>query len=260
MPFVVGIGYGGRMLRAVAMSFVVLVSCGAPASGDDGFGPAPCTPGEQRACACAGGEPPGVQVCAADGAMFGACMGCGDGATTATGGEATTGDASSDDGALEGTSGAASDPSETTAVDTGIPGDGIPDGPPQAVPPAPPPDGSAIVEQVAALHPDWLLNSCVETGGDNAFLFEVVRRLRAQDDRWGLNWKRGVIDDLSQDVVDYHWGEGPSEESTDVYIIDMIGGHCPKDATPPQPSWIDVTQATLDAGTVGMWTLAGQDL
>lgn len=40
-------------------------------------------------------------------------------------------------------------------------------------------------------------------------------------------------------------------------IIDIIVGHCGDD---PQAGWIDVTQATLDAGTVGMWTLAGQDL
>lgn len=160
------------------------------------------------------------------------------------------------------------DPSLTTTLgddssSTGtpdIPGDGIPDGPPQAVPPAPPPDGSPVVNAVAAEHPDWLQGSCVAAGGNNDFLLEVVRRLREQDDRWGLNWKRGVVGDLSQDVVDYHYGEGLSEESTDVYIIDIIGGHCPKDATPPQPAWIDVTQATLDGGTVGMWTLAGNPL
>jgi hypothetical protein len=94
-------------------------------------------------------------------------------------------------------------------------------------------------------------------GGNNEFLYEVVRRLRQQDDRWGLNWKRGVVGDLSQDVVDYHYGDGVSEESTDVYIIDIIVGHC---GDTPEAGWIDVTQATLDANTVGMWTLAGQDL
>ena len=77
------------------------------------------------------------------------------------------------------------------------------------------------------------------------------------DERWGLNWKRGVIGDMSQDVVDYHYGDGPHEESTEVNIIDVIVGHCGDD---PQAGWLDVTQATLDANTVGMWTLAGQDL
>jgi hypothetical protein len=204
-----------------------------------------------------------VQVCTAAGDQFGPCMGC-EGGTGSSGAGDTDMGSDSGDATAAGTS-ATTTPLTTGAdstgdSDSGIPGDGIPDGPPQAVPPAPAPDGSAVVNEVAAEHPDWLAGSCVAQGGNNDFLFEVARRLRLQDDRWGLNWKRGVIGDLSQDVVDYHWGEGVSEESTDVYIIDMIGGHCPEDATPAQPSWIDVTQATLDADRVGMWTLAGQDL
>ncbi|MBX7083731.1 MAG: hypothetical protein K1X88_31265 [Nannocystaceae bacterium] len=57
----------------------------APACGGDGdrgtttFGSAggnPCVPGEQRACACPGGAPDGVQVCEDGGASFGPCTGC----------------------------------------------------------------------------------------------------------------------------------------------------------------------------------------
>jgi hypothetical protein len=51
--------------------------------------------------------------------------------------------------------------------------------------------------------------------------------------------------------------DGVSEESTDVYIIDVSIGHC---GDKPQATWIDVTQATLDADTVGMWILGGQSL
>jgi hypothetical protein len=243
---------------------LVLAACGDPAAGDDS-GPASCTPGTQQACACPGGSPPGVQVCAPTGDQFGACMGCEGGDTDAS----SSGESGSDPSTTAtATLTTTDDPSLTTTLgddssSTGtpnVPGDGIPDNPPQSVYPDPPPDGSAVVNAVAAEHPDWLTGSCVDQGGNNEFLFEVVRRLRMQDDRWGLNWKRGVIGDMSQDVVDYHYGEGVSEESTDVFIIDIIGGHCPKDATPPQPAWIDVTQATLDGGTVGMWTLAGQAL
>ena len=222
-------------------------------------GAQPCTPGEQQACACPGGQPDGVQVCAEDGDRFGACMGCDpmdvddDGA--GTGGSAGDEGAGTSDGADDdGTDGSAT--ASAGSEDTG-PLPGWPSGPPQSVPPGPPPDAYAIVEQTANELPELLAASCVDTGGNNEFLFEVVRRLRAQDDRWALNWKRGVIGDMSQDVVDYHWGEGPSEESTDVYIIDIIVGHCGDD---PQPGWIDVTGATLEAGEVGMWTLAGQDL
>ena len=256
-----------RITRQLGLATVgwLLGACtaGAP-DRDDGFeesegGGESCVPGEQRACACPGGGPDGAQICADTGDRFGACFGCEGGSDggveSSDGADATTlpGDESADDAPVTTT------PVESSS-DGGDPDDGIPDNPPQAVPPAPPPDGFAVVEQVANEFPELLQGSCVEQGGNNEFLFEVVRRLRMQDDRWGLNWKRGVVGDMSQDVVDYHYGEGLSEESTDVYIIDMIGGHCPEDGSSPQAAWIDVTQATIDAGTVGMWTLAGQDL
>src|SRR6185503_8585450 len=132
-----------------------------------------------------------------------------------------------------------------------------PSGPAQAVYPDPAPDGLAVAQQVASEHPDWLQNSCVDFGGDNQFLFEVVRQLRLLDDRWGLNWKRGNEGDLSQDAVDYLFGEGPCEGNQDVFIIDMIGGHC---GDAPTVVWNDVTADTLNGGTIGRWTLAGQDL
>ncbi len=245
---------------------LVALACGAQAPGDD---PSACVPGEQRACACPGGGLTGAQVCADSGDRFGICFGCSPGGTagsdvgttagltdagmTAGFTDADTGGSSV--GSVGGDTGSSSEGGADTGPQPGEPGE--PAGPPQAVPPAPPPDGYAVVEQVALEHPDWLAGSCVDTGGNNEFLFEVVRRLRQQDDRWGLNWKRGVIGDMSQDVVDYHHGASVSEESTDVYIIDVIVGHC---GDKPQAAWIDVTQATLDADTVGMWTLAGQSL
>jgi len=247
-----------RSLRFV--SCLVLAACTVDADDRADEGPLDtggieqCVPGEQRACACPGGGPDGAQICEATGDRFGACFGCE--------GEGSEDHGGSSEGPVDPTipddddDGDASSDGGTTA-DPPDPNDGIPDGPPQAVPPAPPPDAFAVIEQLAAERPDLLAASCVEMGGNNEFLYEAVRRLRMLDDRWGLNWKRGVIGDMSQDVVDYHYGEGVSEESTDVYIIDMIGGHCGDN---PQAAWIDVTQATLDGGTVGMWTLAGQDL
>jgi hypothetical protein len=254
--------HGAGLVRSL-VGLAFSLACSACQDGGEGrndfatsTAPEPCTPGEQRACACPGGRPDGVQVCDDLGERFDACMGCDadddDGAesTAAAGVGESTGDASSDDGA-DGT------PDPGASSSDGGPMPGWPSNPPQATPPAPPPDAFAVVEQTAIDHPDLLVASCVDTGGDNQFLYEVVRRLREQDDRWGLNWKRGVIGDMSQDVVDYHWGEGVSEESTDVYIIDIIVGHCGDD---PQAGWIDVTGATLEQGEVGMWTLAGQDL
>jgi hypothetical protein len=114
-----------------------------------------------------------------------------------------------------------------------------------------------VVDRLGEERPDLLEQSCVEDGGNNAFLFELVRRLRAIDPRWGLNWKRGNVGDLSQDIVDYYWGPGaPPEGSTDVYIVDIISGHCPGPNDPPSgTTWIDQTQATADAGAIGRWTL-----
>lgn len=112
--------------------------------------------------------------------------------------------------------------------------------------------GAAIVEQLARQYPGDLQNSCTEHGGNNVFMFRVVRALRALDSRWGLNWKRGNRGDLSQDIVNYNYGPGADEDTTNVYIFDIIGGHCGNRA---YPTWIDQTQATRNAGAIGRWTL-----
>lgn len=119
--------------------------------------------------------------------------------------------------------------------------------------PLPLPDMRSVVDALAAERPDLLAASCVDTGGNNEFLFELVRRLRRIDTRWGLNWKRARIGDMSQDVVDYYWGTpGPIEDGFDTYVVDVIGGHCGPD---PRPAFTDVT----DFGSTGArWTLAGR--
>jgi hypothetical protein len=114
--------------------------------------------------------------------------------------------------------------------------------------------GAAVVQQVAAQFPGALRNSCQEHGGSWEFMDRVVDALRQHDTRWGYNWKRGNVGDPSQDAVDYHWGRGQSENSTEVYIIDVIGSHCGD----PNPAWIDQTQATRDSGTIGRWTGRGR--
>ena len=121
--------------------------------------------------------------------------------------------------------------------------------------PLPLPDAYDIVTEMAALHPDWLANSCQDDGGTWQFMDAVVDRLREDDARWGYNWKRGNIGDPSEDVVDYAWGAPPFEESTEVYIIDIIVGHC---GGSPAPGFTDVTQATADGGTIGRWTGRGR--
>jgi hypothetical protein len=111
---------------------------------------------------------------------------------------------------------------------------------------------SSVVNAVASAYRADLLNSCVEHGGNNVWLYRLVRELRRHDTRWGLNWKRGRVGDMSQDVVDYNFSADPDEGTTNVYIIDVIGGHC---GSNPGPAWVDNTEATRQGGTIGRWTL-----
>ncbi len=111
------------------------------------------------------------------------------------------------------------------------------------------------MDEVAPQLPGALEDSCQNDGGSWQFMDALVDRLREDDPRWGYNWKRGVIGDPSEDVVDYHFGPPPFEGSTDVYIIDVIVGHCGPN---PSAGWTDQTQATADAGTIGIWTGRGR--
>jgi hypothetical protein len=117
------------------------------------------------------------------------------------------------------------------------------------------PNMSHVVQQVASARPDLLRNSCQEHGGSWAFMDLVVDTLRTYDTRWGYNWKRGNTGDPSMDVIDYHYGSGRDEGSTEVYIIDIIGGHCGNN---PSPTWADMTDVTRSQGTIGRWTGRGR--
>src|SRR5688500_4979882 len=76
-----------------------------------------------------------------------------------------------------------------------------------------------------------------------------------QGARWGYNGKRGDVNNPSHDVVTYHHGPGPDYGSTAVYIIDVIAGHC---GATPSATWIDVTDATYNGGTIGRWISRGR--
>ncbi len=117
------------------------------------------------------------------------------------------------------------------------------------------PDMWHVVDELAAEHPEMLAGSCLDDGGSWDFMDTLVDRLRETDERWGYNWKRGEVGVPSEDCVDYHYGSGEREGSTDVYIIDVIVGHCGVD---PEPGWLDQTEATADAGTIGIWTGRGR--
>jgi hypothetical protein len=123
--------------------------------------------------------------------------------------------------------------------------------PPLPSPPnhLPLPNRSAVVQEMARLYPADLRNSCVEHGGNNRWLFRLVERLRREDTRWGLNWKRARVGDMSQDVVTYNFGVEADEGTLNVYAVDVIGGHC---GSNPGPTWID---QTVLWSTGAKWTL-----
>jgi len=147
-------------------------------------------------------------------------------------------------------------PPPTTPGGGGVPG-GVPKGPGGRGPDnGPLPSyGESVVRAVAAANPGALQNSCQDSGGSWLFMDQVVDTLRTYDTRWGYNGKRGNTSDPSKDVIAYHYGPGPDEGSPDVYIIDIIGGHC---GSAPSPIWNDVTGVTLSSGTIGKWTSRGR--
>ena len=117
-----------------------------------------------------------------------------------------------------------------------------------------PPNRLSLLQEVARLHPDALRNSCQDHGGSWRFMELAVERLRQESGRWGYNCKRGNCPDVSHDAIAYYRGSGQTidaaQNSTNVAIIDIIAGHCGPN---PQPSWLDVTQATADANSIGRW-------
>ena len=141
----------------------------------------------------------------------------------------------------------------------GVPG-GVPKGPGgRAADPSggrlPLPNMASVIQAVARANPGALQNSCQDSGGSWQFMDSVVDTLRTYDTRWGYNGKRGNAGDPSKDVIDYHYGGGADANSTDVYIIDIINGHC---GATPSAGWNDVTDVTINSGTIGRWISRGR--
>ena len=125
----------------------------------------------------------------------------------------------------------------------------------------PMPDVRAFIEQTAGARPDLLLNeSCPRNLKyvTNPWLDYMVDRLRTLDTRWGYNGKpnrtaadnSGVPVVAAGDEIAYHFGGGPDEGSPDVYLIDILVGHCG-----PTPS---ITYRVFTGEEPGRWTGAGR--
>ena len=115
------------------------------------------------------------------------------------------------------------------------------------------PNDSDVPRAVVAQYPSVLANSCQPEGGGRGtweFMDRTVDALRQKDGRYGYNAKRGNMNDPSLDVISFYRGADANgfQGSTDVYIFDLIGGHC---GSTPSLIWNDVTDVTFSSGTVG---------
>jgi hypothetical protein len=119
--------------------------------------------------------------------------------------------------------------------------------PPGPTPPnyIPLPNKAAIVNSLAAQYPQEVRDSCRNMN----FVMRVLARLRQEDKRWGLNWKRNNVGDVSHDVLDYNYGSLADEGSRQVHVVDIISGHCGPN---PGPAWINQTVLFSTGAT---WTL-----
>jgi hypothetical protein len=149
-----------------------------------------------------------------------------------------------------------------TLVNDGAPPPGprTPDPAPGTLIPSLPGYGAGVVEDLARARPDLVRASCLETGGNNRFLFEVVKELRKRDTRWGLNIKR-CNEGTSQDVVAFNRSALPDEgartngrtSERNIFLVDMIGGHCGPN---PGAAWdTSTTDKTVAGGACSQWTL-----
>ena len=113
----------------------------------------------------------------------------------------------------------------------------------------PRPNHSSVIRALVNSNPNLLATSCQEHGGNWNFMDRSVDALRSIDGRYGYNAKRGNMNDPSLDVVSYFWGNHTEfQGSSQVYIFDIVGGHCGQF---PSVSWNDVTDITFSSGTVG---------
>lgn len=118
-----------------------------------------------------------------------------------------------------------------------MPPPGDPNNPPPLLPL---PNYFGVVSAYFASHPTQVAQSCQSAGGNWNLMDGLVDTLRASDARFGYNGKRGNCGDPSNDAISYYWGPGGAYECAgQVYVVDVISGHCGPN---PGPAWNDVTQ------------------
>ena len=122
------------------------------------------------------------------------------------------------------------------------------------------PDVQGFIAQVNAARPELIGQSCNRglKYVRNPWIDYIVDQLRTLDTRWGYNGKptrtaadnEGVPVEAAGDEIAYHYGTGPDQGSPDVYLIDILAGHC---GTP------SLTYRVFTGEEPGFWTSAGRN-
>jgi hypothetical protein len=122
------------------------------------------------------------------------------------------------------------------------------------------PDIRAFVQQASNARPELIAQSCPNglKYQNNPWLDYIVDQLRTLDTRWGYNGKptKTAAENNGQpviaagDEVAFHYGAGPDQNSPDVYLIDLLEGHC---GPTPRLTYRDFTGEER-----GFWTGAGR--
>jgi hypothetical protein len=99
-----------------------------------------------------------------------------------------------------------------------------------------PPYGEAVTREYAAAHPHQVTHSCQLTDGESAwqFLDGLIATLQNRDARWGFLCKDANCSKVAADVVAYRASSG----DTGIWLIDVLGSHCPGPTdSPTQVRW-----------------------
>jgi len=91
--------------------------------------------------------------------------------------------------------------------------------------------GEGVARDYAAAHPSQVTHSCQLTDGEAAwaFLDGLIGVLGQRDARWGYLCKDANCITQARDVVAYRASTG----DTGIWIVDVLGNHCPGPADSP---------------------------
>jgi len=139
---------------------------------------------------------------------------------------------------------ASTDRSDTDPVTTPTGGGGTPTPSGSGLPL--PSYGESVAREIATQFPGELAASCEITHGPSAWawLDRLVRTLQARDARWGYLCKDAGCTKVAADVVAYKAGSG----DLGIWIVDVIGNHCPNPGDVVQVRW-----GVLPFETVRRW-------